>query len=94
MQVVQSNLQVLVTGDRRPDSHTQSRVNRYGLYLVSRRTASYFLCVVPLPLRDLLGKREVLRSLVAVSQRVARPIALILGVTSSCSVRQDDRNCK
>lgn len=79
MQVVQSDFQVPVACGRRSKSTAPSRVNRYGLYLVSRRTATYFRCVVPVPLRNLLGKREIIRSLGTVSQRVARPIALIMG---------------
>lgn len=79
MQVVQSNLQIPVKRVRRSDSTAPSRGYRYGLYLVNRRTAIYFRCVIPAPLRDLLGKSEILRSLGAVSQRVARPIALIMG---------------
>jgi|GEM_PF-5542406 len=79
MQVVQSSLQIPVKRVRRSDSTAPSRGYRYGLYLVNRRTAIYFRCVIPAPLRDLLGKREILRSLGTVSQRVARPIALIMG---------------
>lgn len=79
MLVVQSGFQSSVASSRRPDSAAQSRVNRYGLYLVRRRTAIYFRCVLPTPLRDMLGKREILRSLGTVSLRVARPVALIMG---------------